>query len=340
MLIWLDMWQRQRINLIMKIKFKKHISLLSLFICLLSYLFIGSFRQLARAQSFDIGLYPPVIQIKAIAPISLKTSFQIQNYSDQTINLNIAIHPFRSSANNNGAVNILWHQSLSGADNGISHKIQIFDEGGNLVTQISLAPKQSKKMFLHLGLPKDEPPGDYYFSLIFLSNTDQTNQNTSSFLQAGVAMNILLSIGPYKSPLGFLEKFATPFLVGNGPINIKILVANPNTYFINPKGNLVIYNLFNQIVGKVNLLPVNILAKSQRYLPDDKSGSLTNAVWNEKALLGIYRIKLSLLLTPSGPLFKQNIYFLALPYQAVLAIIIFCFLLTITILSIKERLKN
>ena len=316
--------------------------LFTIFIFLtISLIFLKANVTNSFAQSFNLGVYPPIIQINANPPISIRAPFQVQNFSDQTLKLNVQIHPFSPSTKNNGDIDILWNTPITGADNNIENKFQILDDQGNYITQITLAPKQTKKMFLHVVLPPNEPPSDYYFTLIFISNSIATNQNTSSTLQGGIGINVLLSIGPYsKIPQGSLEKFSAPLIVGSGPIPVKILVNNPNSFFITPHGNLVIYNMFNQIVGKVNLLPVNILANNQRYIPDNKSGFLNQAVWNEKALFGIYRIKLSLLLTPNGPLFEKNIYFLALPLNIILGIIIFCFLLTITILGIREKLKK
>ncbi len=311
--------------------------ILSIFIITIFYFL---FNDQAHAETFDIGVYPPIIQINAIPPISVRTPFAVQNFSDQTQNLSIQIHPFLPSNSNNGSINILWNQEISGPDNDIDRKIELIDDQNKVITQLTLAPKQQKKLFIHVGLPKDEPPFDYYFTIIFVSKDSLRNQNTSSLLQGAVGMNVLLSVGPYKNPTGYLEKFSAPLIVGHGPIPIKVLVNNTNSFFINPKGNLVIYDMFNQIIGKVNLLSVNVLGNSKRYLPDDKSGSLNSAIWNQKALFGFYRIRLSLLLTPNGPLFEKNIYFLALPWQAIFGIIIFCGLGTVTFLAVREKLRK
>lgn len=323
------------------IKNIKKILFISLFLGIFYVLNFKFYIPKASAQSFSLGIYPPIIQINANPPISIKAPLQVKNFSNQTLKLNIQIKPFAPSTKNNGDIDILWNTPITGADNNITNNFEILDEQGNHITQITLAPKQTKKMFLHISLPPNEPPSDYYFTLIFISNSISNNQNTSTALQGGIGVNVLLSIGPTsKIPQGSLEKFFAPLIIGDGPVSIKILVNNPNSFFITPHGNLVIYNMFDQIVGKINLLPVNILENSQRYIPDNKSGYLDKAVWNEKALFGIYRIKLSLLLTPNGPLFEKNIYFIALPINIILGIIIFCFLLAITILGIREKLKK
>ena len=105
------------------------------------------------AQSFNLGVYPPIIQINANPPISIKAPFQVQNFSNQTEKLDIQIHPFSPSTKSNGDIDILWNTPITGADYNIENKFQILDDQGNRIAQITLAPKQTKKMFFHIALP-------------------------------------------------------------------------------------------------------------------------------------------------------------------------------------------
>jgi hypothetical protein len=81
--------------------------------------------------------------------------------------------------------------------------------------------------------------------------------------------------------------------------------------------------MFRQAVGKVNLLPVNILSNSIRRLPDSLQGKVSDkdygqikgtveknkypvAVWPEKFLLGVYKATVTLSLSDQGPVLGKK----------------------------------
>jgi len=101
-------------------------------------------------------------------------------------------------------------------------------------------------------VPSDEPAGDYYFSVLFLSTSPASNSAQSSLSNAigGVAMNVLLSIGPKSKTTGSTEEFSTPLFQPEGPVSFKVKIKNTSSHFIAPQAQIVITNMFGQKIGK------------------------------------------------------------------------------------------
>lgn len=282
---------------------------------------------------FSLGVYPPILQIQADVPTAIKKEVTIVNASENPQDVSIVFKQFVQSPYNNGQISYPAQPETPRPDKDIFQKIQILDEDAP-IDSVTLAPKQKKVLTLHIGLPKDEPPGDYYFSILFISHDRLTKTQNGSAINAGIATNVLLSIGPKDQTTGFLEEFSSPWFFQTGPIPFTVSVANTSRHFIAPTGQILIRNMFNQLIGKVDLLPVNILSQTSRFIPSKdgglpKSGTHPLAYWNEKVLFGPYRANIVISLSDQGPLFTRTIYFFVMPLQYIIG-----FFLTVTIVSV------
>lgn len=309
-----------------------------LFISLFTFTLLLLPLDKSEASDFSVGIYPPIIQIDATPPTGLKQDITLKNLSDTTITLQVVFKPFTASPENNGQVQYLSKNDIFGADPNIFDKIQILD-GDEPITDITLSPKQQKTLTLRIGLPKDEPPSDYYFSILFTSKDAVNGTKNGTSLIGGIASNVLLSIGPKSKTTGILEEFSAPWFFTRGPIPFTVLLHNISGHFIVPKGEILIKNMFNQLIGKVDLLPVNILEDTRRYIPDSSGVSFTKAYWNEGFLLGLYRANLIISLSPEGPIFRKTIYFFALPLPYIIGIILASVLIVTIILRVRKRLN-
>ncbi len=312
------------------------------------------------AAGLSLGVYPPLIQIETIPPANVNSKITIQNLGDNSLDLEITLKPFIASKLENGQVEYLSQDQSFGEDPLILQRVQILDEGV-AVRNIALAPLQKKDLNLNIDIPADESLGDYYFSVIFSSipEIQNTEANSASLLNqsqsvGGVATNVLLSITSEakEKPQGILETFSSPLLVEKGPVPFTARVKNTGRYFITPQGSILIKNIFGQTVGKVNLLPVNILSNSTRSIPDEIQSPEANppptmnhepltinrprAFWPETFLLGPYQATLNITLSDQGPIFKRTIYFFALPLQVIIGLAI----ASIIFVFIRSRIKR
>lgn len=294
---------------------------------------------MAHSQELSVGINPPLIQIEASAPAIVKTPISIENYSDQNITYGIFLRPFEAGSEKNGEPN--YDQKLLEENKDFLSKVQVID-GERSITEITLSPKQKKELIVRIGIPKGEKPEDHYFSVVFISQPEDT-VNNKSFVgaRAGIATNVLLNIGPKDEPYGRIQEFGAPKFVTKGPLGFTLEIANDNNYFVTPTGNLIIKNIFGQVVGNIEFGPVNILASSNRYITNsDENGSEPKLIWNEKFLLGIYKAEVNVALTDKGPLLKDSITFFAFPLELVLGIIVVIVLVTGLIRRARSKTED
>lgn len=328
--------------------------ILPTFFCflILNTLCLILYTPIAGAAGLSLGVSPPILQIEAMPPASVKAPVTIQNLGEETVDLKILLKPFTAGETENGEVSYIQDgQSLPGANPLIFENMQIFD-GDHSVNSVSLAPTQSKTLTFHIGVPKDEPFSDYYFSITFLSQNITNNNTNFSEGQAGISTNVLLSVGPKGKAKGEIEEFSSPLFLEKGPVPFTLRVKNTGGHFFAPTGSILIKNVFGQTVGKVDLLPVNILAGSIRAIPDSlqaPNATLSantkykmlntrypHAFWPEGFLLGPYTAALTMALSSEGPILTQTVNFVAIPLQAIIGLII----AVIFVLIIRNRLKK
>jgi hypothetical protein len=306
----------------------------------------------AHAQSVDLGIYPPVFQIQTVPPSSIKIPFSIQNFADSSVDLTISLKPFTAADSENG--NITFLNDLSSyPDPSLLGRIQVLDNDTSIDT-ITLAPKQKKDLNLTIDVSKDEVKGEYYISLLFNSNSQSATNNNSSQATAGIASNILLSVGPFGDPKGYIEDFSAPPFIIQGPVPFTVRVKNTSDHYLTPKGDITITNMFGQSIGKVNLLSINILSDTIRRIPDSAQSDTNSsayakikavvdknshpvAVWPEKFLVGPYTATLTIALSDSGPLYKKSILFFAFPTEYLLAILIIIIIILFIALRVKQK---
>src|ERR1035437_6448626 len=152
----------------------KNLKLKISLVILLSLIFNLKSVSSARAQSVDLGIYPPIIQIQATAPTNTTTPFFIQNFSDSTVDLSISIKPFTASPAEDGTVSFLDNLN-SFPDPSLLQKVQVIDND-NPIQAITLSPKQKRNLNLKVEIPQNQAKGDYYISLIFTSKREDSTQ--------------------------------------------------------------------------------------------------------------------------------------------------------------------
>lgn len=310
----------------------------------------------ARASSFSVGIYPPIVQIQAISPTSISTPFTLENYSDTPVTLDIGLKPFTASDKENGEVQYL--DELPGKDPLLFQHVHISD-GKTPLQSVTIQPNQQKKLNLLIDLADQEPVSDYYFSVIFVSKQANSSQsNGVSLTPGGIAMNVLLSVGPKTKPQGLIKEFSAPLFVEKGPVPFTVRLRNTGEHAMTPTGSIYIKNMFGQLVGKVDLLDVNILSNTTRSVPDllqnpeATPSAQVNAIkslvgnyekpkafWGESFLLGPYTADLHVSLSPDGPTYTQTIYFLAMPIQGAVGVMFGILALLFIRDRVKRRLK-
>lgn len=340
------------------------------FILILYSIFYILYSPSAHADGISLSVSPSLIHIQAIPPTDARTPITLENQGSKSLNIQILLKPFRASNKEDGEIEYLTE--IPDNYKKILSKIQVTDDGV-ATTRFELSPQQKKNLEINITIPKDEPVSDYYFSIIFLASksadedgvgsiTPQLNNPTTespagpqsfSAINAGIGINILLSIITQDNPRGIIEEFSSPSLLKSGPVDFTVKIKNTGSQVFAPKGIIFIKNMFGQVIGRIDLDSRNILAGSTRSLTDiptassssnfsspNSSSSLQKARWPERFLLGPYTATLNLALSDKGPIYNRSIIFFALPIQLIIGAILGIIIITIIFLRVRYRLKN
>jgi len=290
----------------------------------------------ASAQEISVSIDPPILQIDAKPPANINAKISVQNLSDQSSIYSIFLIPFKSSEQRNGQIE--FDRSESSKYDDFLNRIRLTDQG-KTVTNITLSPGERKDLNLHIAILKGEPPNDYYFSVLFISDeAEGGSKNSSAGTQGGIGVNVLLSIGPKTKTKGFVKEFSVPKFVTRGPVEFVVNIENTSSHYVAIEGNVLIMNSFGQKIGNVALLPVNILANSERFIGGDANinPGEPRVYWDEKFLLGLYTADLTVSLSEEGPIINKSVMFFALPLELILGFAV----VIIIIAGIAKRIRS
>jgi hypothetical protein len=330
--------------------------------CTLLYLLFLSLSSpsYVKADSISLKISPSVLRIEAKPPADVWTPFTIQNLSNQPVSFKIGYKAFNPQLSSNGTVVFMTNgQYSSGADKNIFDKMQVVDDENVSHDKLELGPKQQERLRLRILLPQNESNSDYYFSLIFIQNINQMDQNYSnnniedqksySTIQAGIGLNVILAVGDKEAPDGVIQTFSTPIFTNSGPIPFTLQVTNSGKHFIVPTGIIYIKNMFGQTVGKVQVPTSIVLAGTTRSFGSAENipASAGNTqelgqvlTWPEQFLLGIYTATLTITMSDNGPVFVRSIRFLCIPVIFFLEILIVLVVVCYIYIRIKRKLSR
>lgn len=304
------------------------------FVLIIIFLFIP---KITNASGFSLSIYPTIIKIKTNPPALVKTGVRIKNLSDSPVELGYVLKPFVASEKNPGQVKYLLYSDYTPEDTNFLQGVRILEDSQTISTppmagsKIILSPKQEKNLTMEIDIPKEEEPIDHYFSLVFLTQNQEKPDSSYSQIVEGIGTNVLVSINPKDYKAQIKDFSASPF-VFEGPVKFNVKVENMERNFINTAGYIIINNMFGQTVGKVDLVPRNILAKSTAKMFGWENDSI---IWQEMFLLGRYKAKLYVNYE-ANPTLSREIRFIAIPAKQITILTI----IGILIIFIRKRNKN
>lgn len=294
----------------------------------------------------SLSIYPPVIEIQTTPPSSPSIPITLQNNLENDVSLAIKLIPFKTD-NITGELLLNPEGINEGMYKYYADKIQFLVDGKKTDT-LSLQPLEYKDVTLSVNLEKGDPPGDYYFSIVFLNSGSTPGNTSTAQIPTGIGTNLLLSIGPKKPSIGVISEFTTSFFKAKGPVEFNLKLHNASDHLVEPTGQITIHNMLGQTVGAINILPQYLLAKSDRYLVDSLQASPSAdlaatlgtktpfALWPEKFLFGIYKATAKIRLDDNSQPMTRDVYFVAFPLY-------FFFIITIALfvgISIYLRVKR
>lgn len=299
------------------------------------------------AQGQSVSIYPPVIQVDTTPPASPVVPIVIQNNESETVNLNIQLIPFKTDGKS-GQVILTPEELSKGFYPYYQDKIQFLLDSKK-TSSIELQPLESKEVDLNINLAKGDPPGDFYYSIVFISSPLGPGENSVSNIPAGIATNLLLTVGPKDRASGGISQFNTSSFKAHGPIDFTLKLHNASSHVINPTGTITVKNMLGRKVGSVKLLPQYVLSRSDRFLVDDSQATSSakmqtfldatpQIIWPETFLFGWYEAIANVQLEDNGPILHSSIYFVAFPLYFFFPLVIILFILISIYLRVKRKI--
>lgn len=316
----------------------------------------------AQGDEFSLGIYPPILEINTQPPANIEANIHLQNLSDFPQNLKIVFKSFRPSEAGDGTLRYINKDtiegpvspsaSLGGPDPLILQKIKVYDQDIALDI-LSLDPFESRELTLKINLDSDDPLGDYYFSVIFVSQETQDTDVSQSQILGGIGTNVILSVRQKGGAQGEVKEFSIPRILSSGPVPITLLMQNNSNHYVVPTGRIIIRDMLGREAGQVSILPQYILANSARFMIDTDQASPSASleeqisrlskkhavlIWPKKFLFGLYTAYAHVKLSENGPVFETKTSFVALPVYMLFAISFLAFVLIGIYLKARRKI--
>lgn len=295
------------------------------------------------ASDIAIGIQPQVTEIVVLPGAHETYPVTVKNSGNKTILVRPLFQPFEASPKENGEV-----QYLDTAPRIFSY-ISVTSEGLP-VEMIELKPGEEKQLKIDVRIPENERSGDYYMSLIMMSEPEvneaildknASQQETSitaySTISGGVASHILISVDPKLQQNVTLKEFSTPIFSQKGPLVFHAIVTNENSNFSRVHGQIEIRNIFGRMIKKVTIPETRILAGNTRSLDVDTYDIKNDSVKNisnvskqiniknrpeiridEAFFPGFYEAKLTLISSSKSQPIEKSTHFFIAPVELLL----------------------
>lgn len=324
---------------------KSHFPPQKLLVCILAFnfLLITFYLREASARSFSLSVWPPLTEIMVKPGKSLTQTYQLTNGQDPTT-LVAKIVRFQPSDEKG-------HLRL-GSDFSSQPPLHFALENANLALgePFTLLPEESKQILLRLTTFPETPEGDYYLTLLFISNPENLPNLQGPQQSGALGANLLITVtkdgklpktGKIQEfkllnclprwPEGLLRGLIpnTCFLDSLDKPDFLLRIQNSSRTFWKPFGMIKINGSLEQNwEGK--LQPDNILAGSTREI------QLATDSATPRFLAGRFRAKVEFNPDQTGPLVTDAITFIVLPIKITIGIVMALIFLAV----IKKKLRR
>lgn len=314
-------------------KYLFRLLLQSVFVIALLFSF---FPRTISAEELSLQLYPPITHVKAQKGQDIVVPLTIINTTNNDTPILLSLKPFTVPEDNNGRIEYVKDHNITNDYKNLFEAISIYDNDQEINTLI-LAPHQQKKLVLKSRIPQTLTSSNYYFSILLISNIitghEAKESVARSYIQAGVASHILLSLKSNGSSKATLSSINTQFLHENTTIPLSIKIDNNTSEIAKIKAEIYITNMLGQTAARVTFPLSYVLAGSSRVITNGKSA--TTKILSPY-IPGLY--KAVAVLTQDGISEKQTIstYFFILPYKIIVMFILIFLIVLFTVNRAKK----
>lgn len=296
-------------------------------------LFLSLIPISALAQTFSLGIYPPLLEVMIQPGKFITQVYKVKNSGDD-----IVLVPNVVSFEPKDELGNIYLTRLHPVSKDWFSLINAYRSLGQA---FSLPSGRTDELVLKVKIPQNVEERDYYFSLILTTSPTPPIGQTKTGMKAVLASNILLTISKDGNPRKLAEivefSLENPFFSNifdsfNKP-RFVIRLRNIGQSYFKPQGSISIYNTLGQLSETLELLPENVLVNSIRTINCRVADRATPCQLKTKLLIGRYKAKLNF--KANGKNYQAEAVFWALPIKLALALLTIFVLLSM----MKSKLK-
>lgn len=220
---------------------------------------------------------------------------------------------------------------------------------------VTLNPGEEKRLSFTIRVPSDARPGGYFAALFWGTNPTTSSTNNIS-VGARIGMLVLLRVSGDVKEEGGISEVDTEsgeVLFSSLPVTLTYTFNNAGDDRLNPKGSIVIRNLFGLKVKELNANPSdgNILPRSSRKYKVpwgeemSKKGFFRSAFYELKHFaIGPYKVTVNLTYGAKGELTDKDSKFVwFLPWQLLLIVfflLLLAWMVFVKIVKARRRMRR
>ena len=242
------------------------------------------FPRAVSAEEKALGIFPPIVKVRAKSPSHIEIPFRIINTSDNNIETALSIRPF--DLDDRGRMKLVLHKDYTTETSLLLSNVRLKQNAQN-ISKLILSSHQEQNILLEIDIEERQSSKDFYFSIVIQSIESEELKNSHSRQVIGVASNVLLSIGDTSSIIS--SKFSAPFFTTSDEVNFEASFKNISNHYSTIYPRIVIKNLFGNTIEVIDLKEHNVLPGQTLSI-----GSDSDKIATRKRLVGPYKAVLEL----------------------------------------------
>lgn len=232
-------------------------------------LLFSSANSILAQESRSITIIPPRFELFANPGEQLSEIIRVRNDSASPESLTVLVEDFTSTGEEG---QVVLEEGQSDQLYSLAKWIQ------TEATDIVIQPGEEKPFTFTISVPKNAEPGGHYASVLFQGGGGQVEGGGASVVQR-VGNLILLRVSGNVTENAEIETFSAPTYSQTTPLNLSLRVKNNGNTHIQPKGTIIITDLFGKKVDELPLSGQNVLPGVVRKMDTE---------WNKPNVLGYY----------------------------------------------------
>ena len=189
-----------------------------------------------------------------------------------------------------------------------------------------IEPQKSSTMNLAIAVPPDAVAGGHYVAIFFQPSLGSREGSSNISVRIVSLVNIKV-MGQIKEN-AMISAFSAPLFLESGPVQLNFSITNAGDYHIDPKGKVILSNMFG---NQIDTAPIKELSIFPNALREYKSQVGKNF------LLGPYLARISLSYGENGQLLEKDQWLFIFPWKLFLIVLLGLAILYYMGRSFKER---